>query len=57
MIMRAAGKLGDDRQVLDLYKRWQSHHVSWENKYLAGIAAFNLKRFRQAASYWPLPLN
>ena len=52
MIMRTAGKLGDDRQVLDLYKRWQSHHVSWENKYLAGIAAFNLKRFRQAASYW-----
>ncbi|MCL5982016.1 MAG: SNF2-related protein [Firmicutes bacterium] len=52
MIMRAAGKLGDDRQVLDLYKRWQSHHVNWENKYLAGIAAFNLKRYRQAASYW-----
>jgi uncharacterized Zn finger protein/superfamily II DNA or RNA helicase len=52
MIMRAAGKLGDDRQVLDLYKRWQSHHVCWENKYLAGIAAFNLKRFRQAASFW-----
>ena len=52
MIMRAAGKLGDDRQVHDLYKRWQSHHVNWENKYLAGIAAFNLKRFQQAASYW-----
>lgn len=52
MIMRVAGKLGADRQVLDLYRRWQSHHVNWENKYLAGIASFNLKRFPQAASYW-----
>lgn len=52
IIMRAVGEIGDHRQLLDLYKRWIKYHVSWENKYLAGIAAFNLKRFRQAASYW-----
>ncbi|MDW7649720.1 MAG: tetratricopeptide repeat protein [Bacillota bacterium] len=52
MVMRGAGAIADHRQVLDLYKRWQKYHVSWENKYLAGVAAFNLKRFRQAAAYW-----
>jgi Flp pilus assembly protein TadD len=52
MVMRAAGAVFDHYLVVDLYKRWQKYHVSWENKYLAGVAAFNLKRFRQAASYW-----
>lgn len=52
MVMRAAAETRDHRQVLELYKRWQSYHVRWENKYLAGVAAFNLQRFRQSASYW-----
>lgn len=52
MVMRAAAAVEDHRLVLELYKRWQQYHVSWENKYLAGVAAFNLKRFKQAAAYW-----
>jgi tetratricopeptide (TPR) repeat protein len=52
MIMRAVGAVGDHRQVLEIYRRWQQLHVTCECRYLAGIAAFNLRRFRQAASYW-----
>ena len=52
IIMRAAAESGEHRMVLDLYKKWHNYHVSWENAYLAGIAAFNLKKFKQAASYW-----
>ena len=52
IVMRAAGMVGDDNLVLDLYKRWQRYHVSWENKHLAAVAAFNRRRFTQAASYW-----
>ena len=52
MVLRAAGRLDEHRLVYDLYSRWQSLHVSWECGYLAGVAAFNLKRFVQAAKYW-----
>ncbi len=52
IIMRSAGAVGDHRQVLEIYRRWQHLHVTSECRYLAGIAAFNLRRFRQAASYW-----
>lgn len=51
-IMRGAGALSDHRLVIDLYRRWEKYHVSWENQFLAGIAAFNLKRFKQAASFF-----
>ncbi|MCW3490202.1 CDC27 family protein [Dethiobacter alkaliphilus] len=50
MIMQAVGAVGDHRQVLEIYRRWQDLHVSYECRYLAGIAAFNLQRFKQAAS-------
>ncbi|MBS4022285.1 MAG: hypothetical protein KGZ79_07665 [Dethiobacter sp.] len=52
MIMRSAGAVRDHRQVLEIYRRWQQLHVTCECRYLAGIAAFNLRRFRQAASFW-----
>lgn len=55
-LMRAAGALGDHRQVVDLYKKYERYHVSWENRYTAGVAYFNLKRYKQAASIWD-PLN
>lgn len=51
-IMRAAARLDDHRLVLELYRRWRAYHLSWENAYLAGIAAFNLKKYGQAAKLW-----
>ncbi len=55
-IMRAAGDLKDHRQVLDLYRRFEQYHVNWENRYKAGVAYFNLKRYKEAAFTWE-PLN
>jgi len=55
-LMRAAGALGEHRRVIDLYKKHERYHVSWENRYSAGIAYFNLERYKQAASIWE-PLN
>jgi len=55
-LMRAAGVLGDHRRVIDLYKKYERYHVSGENRFNAGIAYFNLKRYKQAASIWE-PLN
>ncbi|CEP67412.1 Tetratricopeptide-like helical [Moorella glycerini] len=51
-IMRAAAELNDHRQVFELYRRWETCHVSWENKFLAGVACFNLGRYKRAASLW-----
>lgn len=51
-ILRAAGTLEKHRQVYELYRRWQNYHRNWESSYLAGIAAFNMKRYRQAANCW-----
>lgn len=51
-VLRAAGSLMEHRLVYDLYRRWQGLHVEWECAYLAGVAAFNLKRFAQAARHW-----
>jgi tetratricopeptide (TPR) repeat protein len=51
-IMLAAAELGEHRQVFELYRRWESHHVSWENKLLAAVACFNLGRYRRAANLW-----
>ncbi|MGQ9533207.1 MAG: tetratricopeptide repeat protein [Desulfotomaculales bacterium] len=51
-IMEAAAALKDHRQVLDLYRRWEPHHVRWQNRYLAAVACFNLGRYRRAAALW-----
>ncbi|KYH32767.1 tetratricopeptide repeat protein [Neomoorella mulderi] len=51
-IMRAAAGLNDHRQVFELYRRWETYHVNWENKFLAGVACFNLGRYKRAASLW-----
>ncbi len=51
-IMRAAAALNDHHQVLELYRRWESHHANWENKFLAGVACFNLGRYKRAANLW-----
>lgn len=52
IIMRAAADLEDHRLVFDLYRRWESHHASWENKFLAAVACFNMGRYKRAASLW-----
>jgi len=52
IIMRAAANLEDHRLVFDLYRRWESHHISWENKFLAAVACFNIGRYKRAASLW-----
>lgn len=52
IIMRAAADLKDHRQVFELYRRWEPYHVSWENKFLAGVACFNLGRYKRAAGLW-----
>ncbi len=51
-IMRAAAVLDDYSRVLDLYYRWEKEHVVWETIYLAGVAAFNLRLYRDAAAFW-----
>lgn len=51
-IMRGAAALNDHHLVFDLYRRWERYHVSWENRYMAGVAAFNLGRYSRAASLW-----
>lgn len=50
IIMQAAADLEDHRLVFDLYRRWESYHVSWENKFLAAVACFNIGRYKRAAS-------
>ncbi|MGB9859047.1 MAG: hypothetical protein ACPLQP_03835, partial [Moorellaceae bacterium] len=52
IIMQAAADLKDHRQVFELYRRWEPYHVSWENKFLAGVACFNLGRYKRAAGLW-----
>ncbi|HAG07138.1 MAG TPA: hypothetical protein DCL13_03085 [Peptococcaceae bacterium] len=52
VIMRAAADLGEHRYVFDLYRRWEPYHVSWESKFLAGAACFNIGRYKRAAALW-----
>lgn len=52
MIMKAAASLGEHRQVYALYRRWENYHLTWENRYLAGIAAFNQGYYARAAAMW-----
>jgi len=50
ILMKAAAALEDHRRVLEIYERWETEHVSWENHYMAALACFNLEQYRQAAS-------
>lgn len=51
-ILAAAGILNEHLQVYNFYRQWQNYHRHWHSTYFAGVAAFNRKRFRQAASLW-----
>lgn len=51
LIKQAAGELGDHRLVLDLHRRWPGRDLP-QGGFAAGVAAFNLGRFDQAAKYW-----
>lgn len=51
-IMKGAAALNDHRLVFDLYRRWESYHVSWDNRYMAGVAAFNMGHYERAAFIW-----
>ncbi|HHW43038.1 MAG TPA: tetratricopeptide repeat protein [Desulfotomaculum sp.] len=51
-IMRAAADLGDHRYVLDLYHRWESLHIRWENRFMAAVACFNMGNYGRAADLW-----
>jgi tetratricopeptide (TPR) repeat protein len=52
IVLRAAGALQDHRLVYELYNKWRSRQSNWESAYFGGVAAFNLKKYRQAASCW-----
>lgn len=48
---QAALELGEHKMVLDLHNRLPGRQTG-EEGFLAGIAAFNLGRYEQAAKYW-----
>lgn len=50
-IKQAAGALGLDRMVLDLHGRWPGRELP-SGAFAAGVAAFHLGRYEQAAKYW-----
>lgn len=50
-IKQAAGELGLDRLVLDLHGRWPGRDLP-TGAFAAGVAAFHLGRYEQAAKYW-----
>ena len=51
LVKQAACALGDFRLVLDLHGRWPGRDLP-HGAFLAGVAAFNLRRFAQAAKTW-----
>ena len=51
-IFETAGDLEDHRLVYNTYRNWQNIVDNWEIRFMAGVAAFNLGRFRQAAGIW-----
>ncbi|MBP7892877.1 MAG: tetratricopeptide repeat protein [Firmicutes bacterium] len=51
-LKRAAGDLGHHQLVLDLYRRHETYSSCVEDRFLAGVASFNLGRMERAASYW-----
>lgn len=52
ILKQAAGEIGKAQLVIDLYRRHEPHHVTAGDRYLAGVAAFNLGRMDQAISFW-----
>lgn len=48
----AAGDLGHHQLVLDLYRRHEAYSAGALDRFLAGVASFNLGRMERAASYW-----
>ncbi|MDW7650371.1 MAG: hypothetical protein SCK29_00925 [Bacillota bacterium] len=52
MFLHTLGSLGEHKRVVDVCRRWQALYDDWELRYQAGVAAFNLGRFMQAAAYW-----
>ncbi len=52
IVLRAAGALQDHRLVYELYNKWRNRQSNWESAYFGGVAAFNLKNYRQAAKCW-----
>ncbi len=51
-IKAVAGALGYHRTVLTLHQRWEQYHNSPHDRFLAGVAAFNLGMFMEAMAYW-----
>lgn len=51
-LLEAAGQLGDDHYVWELYQRWTRHHVRDTSHYFGGVAAFNLQRYNSARAAW-----
>ncbi|MDW7649721.1 MAG: plasmid pRiA4b ORF-3 family protein [Bacillota bacterium] len=52
LFLQQTGMMARHRRVLELYKRWQTYGLDWAARYFAGVASFNLGRFKQAASHW-----
>lgn len=51
-LKRAAGDLGHHQLVLDLHRCYETYSSDMEDRFLAGVASFNLGRMERAASYW-----
>lgn len=51
-IFRALAELGKPRKIRELYQRWESLRLLPEAVFMAGVALFNLGRFKQAAGVW-----
>ncbi len=51
-VFRSLGDLGEHRRIWQLYQQWQTGIDEPAAHYYAGIAAFNLGRFRQAERAW-----
>lgn len=51
LIKQAAGALGNDRLILELHGRWPGRDLP-SGAFLAGVAAFHLGKYAQAAKYW-----
>ncbi len=51
LIKQAAGELGEHKLVLELHGRWPGRDLP-QGAFHAGVAAFNLRKYAQAAKYW-----
>ncbi|HEY8418413.1 MAG TPA: hypothetical protein VIK93_10325 [Limnochordales bacterium] len=52
VLLRAAGDLGDHREAWKLHQRWSHLHVQSDAWHYAAVAAFNLRRWDEAARAW-----